>query len=178
MVYFIKKQDTVLSSFKSQHGQHCDPSCSSVLAPTIEFEQASYQVREPPGPDGIEVLNIKVNRRGDLDRTSKVRCSTRDGSAQSGVDYNPKSRVLKFTTGQYLKLILVTSPKREHFCVFVKLKYGSNVSLCFTLQGWTTSCSKWRFCPMRTGSGMSPSHWFLALTTLWRQCSGRSPWQL
>ncbi|XP_072243382.1 extracellular matrix organizing protein FRAS1 isoform X1 [Leuresthes tenuis] len=66
-------------------------------APTIEFEQASYQVREPPGPDGIEVLNIKVIRRGDLDRTSKIRCSTRDGSAQSGVDYNPKSRVLKFT---------------------------------------------------------------------------------
>ncbi|KAM6954491.1 extracellular matrix organizing protein FRAS1 [Aplochiton taeniatus] len=68
-------------------------------APTIEFEQASYQVREPPGPDGTEVLNIKVIRRGDQDRTSKVRCSTRDGSAQSGVDYNPKSRVLKFTPG-------------------------------------------------------------------------------
>ncbi|XP_073717143.1 extracellular matrix organizing protein FRAS1 [Misgurnus anguillicaudatus] len=68
-------------------------------APTIEFEQASFQVREPPGPDGIEVLNIKVIRKGDLDRTSKIRCSTRDGSAQSGVDYNPKSRVLKFNPG-------------------------------------------------------------------------------
>uniref|UniRef100_A0A672MQB1 Extracellular matrix protein FRAS1-like n=1 Tax=Sinocyclocheilus grahami TaxID=75366 RepID=A0A672MQB1_SINGR len=68
-------------------------------APTIEFEQASYQVCEPPGPDGIEVLNIKVIRKGDLDRTSKIRCSTRDGSAQSGVDYNPKSRVLKFSPG-------------------------------------------------------------------------------
>ncbi|XP_042177181.1 extracellular matrix organizing protein FRAS1-like [Oncorhynchus tshawytscha] len=68
-------------------------------APTIEFEQASYQVREPPGPNGIEVLHIKVVRTGDQDRTSKVRCSTRDGSAQSGVDYNPKSRVLKFTPG-------------------------------------------------------------------------------
>lgn len=71
----------------------------SITAPTIEFEQASYQVREPPGPDGIEVLNIKVIRKGDLDRTSKIRCSTRDGSAQSGVDYNPKSRVLKFSPG-------------------------------------------------------------------------------
>ncbi|XP_042580368.1 extracellular matrix organizing protein FRAS1-like [Cyprinus carpio] len=68
-------------------------------APTIEFEQASYQVREPPGPDGIEVLNIKVIRKGDLDRTSKIRCSTRDGSAQSGVDYNPKSRVLMISSG-------------------------------------------------------------------------------
>uniref|UniRef100_A0A8C7CEK8 Fraser extracellular matrix complex subunit 1 n=1 Tax=Oncorhynchus kisutch TaxID=8019 RepID=A0A8C7CEK8_ONCKI len=68
-------------------------------APTIKFEQTSYQVREPPGPDGVEVLHIKVVRTGDQDRTSKVRCSTRDGSAQSGVDYNPKSRVLKFTPG-------------------------------------------------------------------------------
>ncbi|XP_028297012.1 extracellular matrix protein FRAS1-like [Gouania willdenowi] len=68
-------------------------------APTIGFEQVSYQVREPPGPDGIEVLTIKVLRTGDLEQTSKVRCSTRDGSAQSGVDYNPRSRVLKFSPG-------------------------------------------------------------------------------
>lgn len=84
-------------------------------APTIEFEQASYQVREPPGPDGIEVLNIKVIRRGDLDRTSKIRCSTRDGSAQSGVDYNPKSRVLKFTPGQCSEFSCVLSTKTTDF---------------------------------------------------------------
>nr|XP_057925745.1 extracellular matrix protein FRAS1 isoform X1 [Doryrhamphus excisus] len=85
-------------------------------APTIEFEQASYQVREPPGPDGIEVLNIKVIRRGDLDRTSKIRCSTRDGSAQSGVDYNPRSRVLKFTPGLdhiLFKVEVVSNEDRE-----------------------------------------------------------------
>ena len=62
----------------------------------------SYQVREPPGPDGVEVLSVKVHRHGDLDRTSKIRCSTRDGSAQSGLDYNPKSRVLKFTPGAFI----------------------------------------------------------------------------
>ncbi|XP_034027090.1 extracellular matrix protein FRAS1 [Thalassophryne amazonica] len=85
-------------------------------APTIEFEQASYQVREPPGPDGIEVLNIKVIRRGDLDRTSKIRCSTRDGSAQSGIDYNPKSRVLKFTPGMehiLFKVEILSNEDRE-----------------------------------------------------------------
>ena len=81
----------------------CKPCCPLLPpAPSVQFEQASYQVREPPGPDGVEVLSIKVFRRGDQDRTSKVRCSTRDGSAQSGIDYNPKSRVLKFTPGQYL----------------------------------------------------------------------------
>lgn len=68
-------------------------------APTIEFEEAAYEVREPPDPDSVAVLNIKVIRKGDQNRTSKVRCSTRDGSAQSGVDYNPKSRVLKFSPG-------------------------------------------------------------------------------
>ncbi|XP_078258376.1 extracellular matrix organizing protein FRAS1 isoform X5 [Rhinoraja longicauda] len=68
-------------------------------APTIEFEESAFQVHEPPGPDAIAILNIKVLRKGDQDRTSKVRCSTRDGSAQSGIDYNPKSRVLKFSPG-------------------------------------------------------------------------------
>ncbi|MEQ2309931.1 Extracellular matrix protein fras1, partial [Ameca splendens] len=85
-------------------------------APTIEFEQASYQVREPPGPDGVEALNIKVIRRGDLDRTSKIRCSTRDGSAQSGVDYNPKSRVLKFIPGMdhiMFKVEILSNEDRE-----------------------------------------------------------------
>ncbi|XP_029617840.1 extracellular matrix protein FRAS1 [Salmo trutta] len=85
-------------------------------APTIEFEQTSYQVREPPGPDGIEVLNIKVVRTGDQDRTSKVRCSTRDGSAQSGVDYNPNSRVLKFTPGMdniLFKVEILSNEDRE-----------------------------------------------------------------
>ncbi|XP_061439271.1 extracellular matrix organizing protein FRAS1 isoform X3 [Rhineura floridana] len=68
-------------------------------APTIEFEEAAYQVREPPDPEGVAFLNVKVIRRGDQNRTSKVRCSTRDGSAQSGIDYYPKSRVLKFSPG-------------------------------------------------------------------------------
>ncbi|NXU54362.1 FRAS1 protein, partial [Turnix velox] len=68
-------------------------------APTIEFEEAAYQVREPPGPEGVAVISVKVVRRGDLNRTSKVRCSTRDGSAQAGVDYSPKSRMLKFSPG-------------------------------------------------------------------------------
>ncbi|OCT97312.1 hypothetical protein XELAEV_18009537mg [Xenopus laevis] len=68
-------------------------------APTIEFDEATYQVREPQEPDGIAMLKIKVVRKGDQNRTSKVRCSTRDGSAQSGVDYYPKSQVLKFSHG-------------------------------------------------------------------------------
>ncbi|XP_029456255.1 extracellular matrix protein FRAS1 isoform X2 [Rhinatrema bivittatum] len=79
-------------------------------APTIEFEEAAYQIREPQGPDSVAVLNIKVIRKGDLDRNSKVRCSTRDGSAQSGVDYYPTSRVLKFSPA------MLASDSAESWC--------------------------------------------------------------
>ncbi|KAM4854655.1 extracellular matrix organizing protein FRAS1 [Thomomys bottae] len=85
-------------------------------APTIEFEEAAYQVREPAGPDAIAILNIKVIRRGDQNRTSKIRCSTRDGSAQSGVDYYPKSRVLKFSPGVdhiFFKVEILSNEDRE-----------------------------------------------------------------
>ncbi|NWY04165.1 FRAS1 protein, partial [Nothoprocta ornata] len=85
-------------------------------APTIEFEETSYQVREPPGPEGVAVLNIKVVRRGDQNRTSKVRCSTRDGSAQAGVDYYPRSQVLKFSPGMnhiIFKVEIMSNDDRE-----------------------------------------------------------------
>lgn len=85
-------------------------------APTIEFEEAAYQVREPSGPDAMAILNIKVIRRGDQNRTSKIRCSTRDGSAQSGVDYYPKSRVLKFSPGVdhiFFKVEILSNEDRE-----------------------------------------------------------------
>ncbi|XP_006885356.1 PREDICTED: extracellular matrix protein FRAS1 [Elephantulus edwardii] len=85
-------------------------------APTIEFEEAAYQVREPAGSDAIAILNIKVIRRGDQNRTSKIRCSTRDGSAQSGVDYYPKSRVLKFSPGVdhiFFKIEILSNEDRE-----------------------------------------------------------------
>uniref|UniRef100_A0A8C6YA37 VWFC domain-containing protein n=1 Tax=Naja naja TaxID=35670 RepID=A0A8C6YA37_NAJNA len=85
-------------------------------APTIEFEEAGYQVREPAGPEGIGFLNVKVIRTGDQNRTSKVRCSTRDGSAQSGIDYYPKSRVLKFSPGMdhvFFKVEIMSNEDRE-----------------------------------------------------------------
>ncbi|XP_071971616.1 extracellular matrix organizing protein FRAS1 [Engystomops pustulosus] len=85
-------------------------------APTIEFEESTYQIREPQELDGVAILNIKVIRRGDQNRTSKVRCSTRDGSAQSGVDYYPKSRVLKFSPGVdhiFFKVEILSNEDRE-----------------------------------------------------------------
>ncbi|XP_069061899.1 extracellular matrix organizing protein FRAS1 [Pleurodeles waltl] len=85
-------------------------------APTVEFEESTYQVREPQELEGVTVLNVKVIRRGDQNRTSKVRCSTRDGSAQSGTDYYPKSRVLKFIPGMdhiIFKVEILSNEDRE-----------------------------------------------------------------
>ena len=73
---------------------------SSSLAPTLQFERMAYSVREPAGPSEPAVVTISVMRTGDQNRTSKVRVSTRDGSAKSGVDYEAYSQMLKFLPGK------------------------------------------------------------------------------
>eukprot|EP00057_Strongylocentrotus_purpuratus_P020370 XP_011674844.1 PREDICTED: extracellular matrix protein FRAS1 [Strongylocentrotus purpuratus] len=65
-------------------------------APTLQFERMAYSVREPSGQDSTNYVDIRVIRTGDHNRTSSVRCSTRDGSAKSGVDYEPYSKILRF----------------------------------------------------------------------------------
>uniref|UniRef100_H2Y542 Calx-beta domain-containing protein n=1 Tax=Ciona savignyi TaxID=51511 RepID=H2Y542_CIOSA len=69
-------------------------------APTIEFERAEYSIREPTSMEATRQLSMSVLRTGDASEISKVRCSTRDGSAKSGSDYEPKSRMLRFQPGQ------------------------------------------------------------------------------
>ena len=57
-------------------------------------------MNEPGAADMLVTLTLKVIRSGDLRQPSSVRCSTRDGSALSGVDYNPRSQVLTFNMGK------------------------------------------------------------------------------
>lgn len=54
---------------------------------------------EPVFADVVSTLVVMVMRMGDLNHTSVVRCSTRDGSALSGLDYNAKSLILQFKPG-------------------------------------------------------------------------------
>nr|XP_039273813.1 extracellular matrix protein FRAS1-like [Styela clava] len=68
-------------------------------APTIMFERAEFSIREPDFGEESRQLVVKVIRTGDANEISKVRCSTRDGSATSGSDYEPKSRMLRFQPG-------------------------------------------------------------------------------
>nr|XP_023647481.1 extracellular matrix protein FRAS1-like [Paramormyrops kingsleyae] len=91
--------------------------------PSIEFEDAKYeyQVQDPEGSEDTRVLGIKVIRRGDQNQTSAVRCSTRDGSAQSGVDYSPKSMVLQFNPGMdhiVFNIEILSSEDREWHKLF------------------------------------------------------------
>lgn len=58
---------------------------------------------EPSIADQTATVKVKVIRTGSLGEASSVRCSTRDGSAQSGSDYNPKSLVLMFDPGLFQK---------------------------------------------------------------------------
>ncbi|CAK8671603.1 unnamed protein product [Clavelina lepadiformis] len=69
-------------------------------APTLEFELAEYSIREPDSAEATRQLSVKIIRTGDSSEVSKVRCSTRDGSAKSGSDYEPKSRLVRFQPGQ------------------------------------------------------------------------------
>lgn len=70
-----------------------------VLEPRVEFEHPSYSIHEPSITDQLASVLVKVVRMGDVHQTVSVRCSTRDGSANSGVDYNPKSQILTFLPG-------------------------------------------------------------------------------
>ncbi|GFR80624.1 extracellular matrix protein FRAS1-like [Elysia marginata] len=71
--------------------------------PTVQLESASYSVHEPTNRQQTTSVEIKVLRTGDLSHPIKVRCSTRDGSAHSGSDYNPKSGILTFEPAQPLQ---------------------------------------------------------------------------
>lgn len=79
---------------------YSDNSLLCFAVPTIQFEKAAYSVMEPSGEEEVATVQVKVIRTGDINQTSSVRCSTRDGSAASGIDYNPKSLLLKFSPGE------------------------------------------------------------------------------
>ncbi|XP_035826399.1 extracellular matrix protein FRAS1 [Aplysia californica] len=75
--------------------------------PRVQFEHAAYSVHEPSVSDQITTIEVKIIRTGAANDSASVRCSTRDGSAQSGSDYNAKSLVLYFKPGEKEKKFLV-----------------------------------------------------------------------
>ena len=57
---------------------------------------SSYSIREPVSNDEYSTVRVHVHRHGDLNEPAQVRISTRDRSAESGVDYMAKSAMMEF----------------------------------------------------------------------------------
>lgn len=67
--------------------------------PLLEFEKPTYEVSEPPDEESVTTLEVVVLRRGDQSTLVEVRCSTRDGSAIAGMDYDAHSQIITFLPG-------------------------------------------------------------------------------
>lgn len=67
--------------------------------PRVQFKHAAYSVSEPKADNQVNTVVVQVVRTGDIRRASRVRCVTRDASAESGLDYFEKSSILHFKPG-------------------------------------------------------------------------------
>ena len=67
--------------------------------PTLQFEKTAYSIAEPESTIDFAEVTVRVQRTGERNRTAMVRCSTRDGSALSGLDYDANSKLLIFKPG-------------------------------------------------------------------------------
>ena len=65
----------------------------------ISLSEETYHTEEPSSPDSSVVKPITIVRSGDLSRTTLVRISTSDDTAQAGLDYKPKTETIKFAPG-------------------------------------------------------------------------------
>lgn len=65
----------------------------------ISLSEEVYHTEEPSSSDSSIVKPITVIRTGDLSRMTLVRISTSDDSATAGLDYKPKTEILKFSPG-------------------------------------------------------------------------------
>eukprot|EP00928_Gymnodinium_smaydae_P036970 TRINITY_DN25742_c0_g5_i2.p1 TRINITY_DN25742_c0_g5~~TRINITY_DN25742_c0_g5_i2.p1 ORF type:complete len:958 (+),score=133.43 TRINITY_DN25742_c0_g5_i2:84-2957(+) len=87
----IRKRDADL------HGEIPDD-----LLPAVQFESSMFYATE-----GMDNLEIGVIRIGDVNQTSSVRFSTKDGSAKAGYKYVATEGVVTFLPGVRLKMITI-----------------------------------------------------------------------
>ncbi|KAG8187463.1 hypothetical protein JTE90_009532 [Oedothorax gibbosus] len=73
-------------------------------ATVIQLDEEEFTVSHNLSPDNISIsIAVPVLRLGDARKMSKIRVSTIDGSATSGMDYYPKSQVINFSPGERKK---------------------------------------------------------------------------
>lgn len=68
-------------------------------ASVVSLADELYYTEEPTSSDSTVVKSITVVRTGDLSRITTVRISTVDDTATAGLDYKPKTEILKFNPG-------------------------------------------------------------------------------
>ncbi|ESO98011.1 hypothetical protein LOTGIDRAFT_174476 [Lottia gigantea] len=64
--------------------------------PVIRLKETKYIVKEPMFKEETSIMKVQVIRDGDLSDTSVVSVNTKDGSAESGKDYNPIYKKVTF----------------------------------------------------------------------------------
>lgn len=65
----------------------------------ISLSDEVYHTEEPSSSDSSIVKPITIVRTGDLSRVTIVRISTSDDTATAGLDYKPKTEMIKFVPG-------------------------------------------------------------------------------
>ncbi|TSX58287.1 FRAS1-related extracellular matrix protein 2 [Bagarius yarrelli] len=94
--------------------------------PIIKFAKTRLSVSEPKEQGKMSVVRIPVLRMGDSSKVSVVRVHTKDGSAESGVDYHPISLDVEFKEGETEHFVEVevlfdgAREMREAFTVHLK----------------------------------------------------------
>ena len=67
------------------------------IGPLIEIEKNRYYIREPTFFENDRKVTVTIVRRGDLSKTIFVTAFTKDGSAKSGLHYQPVAKVNLFS---------------------------------------------------------------------------------
>lgn len=94
----------------------------------IELEKTHYLVTQNSFPNSSTSAILSVIRYGDTSLLSKVRISTIDGSASSGLDYYAKSKVFSFLPDETKKIfeIEILYNKRRNWALAFTVILGPN----------------------------------------------------
>lgn len=64
-----------------------------MLEPVIKFMETKFYAKEPPPDEESRLVEIPIFRSGDTSKDSVVTVYTKDGSAKSGIHYEPFAKV-------------------------------------------------------------------------------------
>ncbi|KAK6168396.1 hypothetical protein SNE40_020939 [Patella caerulea] len=98
--------------------------------PLIRLEKSKYMVKEPMFKEETSILVVKVIREGDQSETCVVSVNTKDGSAESGQDYNGIYKEIVFNKNESVKEVEIEilydgeKEMREVFTVHLRNRQG------------------------------------------------------